>query len=390
MLSYTGLRNFFGDLANVSDTTALALADKLINSELKRVISARPWPFLQRTRTLTTKANASTFTAAASDVCTTTGDDIITDTGTQVTFSTTDTLPAGLSTSTTYYLVYQSTTTFKVATTLANAIAGTVVDITDTGTGTHTVNVSSVSTFYALPYDVDKVESVFVTVSGTRYNPKPAPSRQFWDELFYSDSASDTPQYWFVHNGKLGIWPRPSNDDNVVSINCRIRHVDLNIADFTTGNIDIITNGSIEVTGAGTPSWTTPMAGRWLRVTHSNTAASSGDHHWYEIATIPSSTTLTLIRPYGGRSLTTGAAAAYTIGQMPPLPDGFHELPVYGALAKYFSSVNPNTERRNLYKQEYNELMLQLEKGWSAPDSSMVLDDGYGREMVNPNLHVRL
>lgn len=56
-----------------------------------------------------------------------------------VTLTTTGTLPAGLATSTTYYVSGATGSTFKLATTLANAIAGTTIDITTTGTGTHSV-----------------------------------------------------------------------------------------------------------------------------------------------------------------------------------------------------------------------------------------------------------
>lgn len=59
----------------------------------------------------------------------------------RVRFTTTNTLPAGLSVDTDYYVFAAdvSAGTFKVATTAANAVAGTQVDITDTGTGTHSV-----------------------------------------------------------------------------------------------------------------------------------------------------------------------------------------------------------------------------------------------------------
>lgn len=50
-------------------------------------------------------------------------------------------LPTGLSIDTDYWLVRVSSTTARVATTLANAIAGTVVAYTDAGTGTHTLTV---------------------------------------------------------------------------------------------------------------------------------------------------------------------------------------------------------------------------------------------------------
>ncbi|MEF8755929.1 MAG: hypothetical protein V5B60_18685 [Accumulibacter sp.] len=48
-------------------------------------------------------------------------------------------LPTGLSAGTDYWLVRQSATTAKVATSYANALAGTVVAYTDAGTGTHTL-----------------------------------------------------------------------------------------------------------------------------------------------------------------------------------------------------------------------------------------------------------
>ena len=48
-------------------------------------------------------------------------------------------LPAGLSAATTYWLIRVSNTTSKVATTWQNALAGTAIDITDAGTGTHTI-----------------------------------------------------------------------------------------------------------------------------------------------------------------------------------------------------------------------------------------------------------
>jgi len=60
-------------------------------------------------------------------------------TGTKIVFTSDDTVPAGLTASTTYWCVRQSSTTIKVATSHKNAWAGTTVDITDTGTGTHTV-----------------------------------------------------------------------------------------------------------------------------------------------------------------------------------------------------------------------------------------------------------
>lgn len=84
-----------------------------------------------------TTPSAKTFTCvAATDVCTAASSGFLR--GLKGQGTTTTTLPAGLSTSTDYFVIYVTSTTFKLATSYANAIAGTAIDITDTGTGTHT------------------------------------------------------------------------------------------------------------------------------------------------------------------------------------------------------------------------------------------------------------
>lgn len=59
-------------------------------------------------------------------------------TGLKVQVSSTVTLPAGLSASTDYYVIRDTADRYKFASSLANALAGTAVDITDVGSGTLT------------------------------------------------------------------------------------------------------------------------------------------------------------------------------------------------------------------------------------------------------------
>jgi len=81
----------------------------------------------------------STFTAdAGTDVCTHSNINLLPYTRVQLT--TTTTLPAGLSLATDYYVIKVSDTTCQFATSYANAVAGTAINITDAGTGTHTIN----------------------------------------------------------------------------------------------------------------------------------------------------------------------------------------------------------------------------------------------------------
>lgn len=93
--------------------------------------------------TTNTLGQSDTFTAdAGTDLCTWTSSANIPSnllTGTRVRLTTTTTLPGGLATATDYYFIRMSDTTFELATSYANAVAGTQIDITTAGTGTHTV-----------------------------------------------------------------------------------------------------------------------------------------------------------------------------------------------------------------------------------------------------------
>ena len=87
------------------------------------------------TNTLSTFSN---FTADAStDICTHTNINLMP--YTRVRLTTTTTLPGGLSLATDYYVIKVTDLTCKFATSYANAVAGTAVNITDAGTGTHTI-----------------------------------------------------------------------------------------------------------------------------------------------------------------------------------------------------------------------------------------------------------
>lgn len=92
--------------------------------------------------TTNTLGRSDTFTAdAGTDVITFTSTASVPSnllTGTRMRLTTTTTLPAGLATATDYYYIRVSDSTGKLATSYANAVAGTAINITDAGTGTHT------------------------------------------------------------------------------------------------------------------------------------------------------------------------------------------------------------------------------------------------------------
>lgn len=97
---------------------------------------------VQQVITVTTPS-AGAFTAADTDICTKSAHGM--KTGLKVQVSTTTTLPAGLSAATDYYVIYLSASTFSLAASLSDANAGTAIDITDAGTGTHTITPTAIA-----------------------------------------------------------------------------------------------------------------------------------------------------------------------------------------------------------------------------------------------------
>lgn len=137
---------YYKSLANLSAFTAAATTAPCVGV-LVDVIG-----YYRVTTVTTTTAQSTTNTLGYGDTFTAdAGTDIITMTsttnipsniltGTRVQLTTTTTLPAGLALATDYYVIRVTDSTFKLATSYANAIAGTAINITDAGTGTHTMS----------------------------------------------------------------------------------------------------------------------------------------------------------------------------------------------------------------------------------------------------------
>lgn len=93
--------------------------------------------------TVTTPAAGAFTCVAATNICTDAAHGF--QTGLKGQGTTTTTLPAGLNTSTDYFVIYLTADTYSLATSYANAVAGTAIDITDTGTGTHTFTPTAIA-----------------------------------------------------------------------------------------------------------------------------------------------------------------------------------------------------------------------------------------------------
>lgn len=131
------------------------------------VLSSKP--FESRLGDTTAAAVTDTFTHANPNNYLTVNNDLVV-TGHKVRFTTTNTLPTGLSLNTDYYLARISATTVSVSTSVANVYAGTYVDLTaaGAGVGVHTLTMYSISaTCYQQDLKYDFTSGTEVTLGAT-------------------------------------------------------------------------------------------------------------------------------------------------------------------------------------------------------------------------------
>ena len=120
---------------------------------------------------------------------------------------------------------------------------------------------------YTFPYNYKKLINVTVTVGSTIYAPTEITSRNEWDRLNSNPTSplSDTPQYYYVYNNQVLLYPTPATSSNTITYHYKVRTRDLSQADYTTGTVSITTATTV-VTGSGT-TFVADMVRRWIQVT---------------------------------------------------------------------------------------------------------------------------
>lgn len=208
-----------------------------------------------------------------------------------------------------------------------------------------------------IPNDMERVTAVRTTVGTgsevTIYLPKLIFDEQKWQQILALRLGSNQYPYFVFQRGqKLLMNPIPSVTDTPVILLGRRAIKDNDIDDYSTGNILTATPASTAIVGTGT-SWTTSMAGRYIRITESDTA-NKGDGAWYEIASVGSATTMTLVKPYQGTAIVAGAAA-YVLGQITFEPEAWQMGPVYRAASQWLQLNDPlHPERWQSYAKLYD------------------------------------
>lgn len=238
---------------------------------------------------------------------------------------------------------------------------------------------------YTLPGDFEVIEDVTVLIGGYLWQPTASPSRKHFDMINLVPYYNDYPQFFYIWNGLLNLWPIPSSNSNVITINYKSRIIDISQIDVTAGTVSI-TNATNAVTGSGTSFASWMGQSGWMRIAHTTgTTSANGDNQWYQIDTVTSATALTLNNVYAGATV---AAGTITIGDVPILPEDYQDLPLYRALSIYFTSIVPNPNNAKMYTALYDDGYTRLNAKYGSKDYTPVLTD-MNTPVYNPNLFPR-
>jgi len=223
-----------------------------------------------------------------------------------------------------------------------------------------------------LPQDCEKLYTFYVNIDDQLYQATEVSSKDEFDALGITYECS-YPNYYYIFDRKIYLWPTPSTSDYDVVITYKQRITDLDTADYTTGTISITTATAV-VTGAGT-TFTADMVGRYLKTT---------DRIWYKILSYTDADTITLDRNYIGSTIT---GASYTIGQVSLIPEDFQILPVYEAVMNYWA-MQGEAQRMQMYKALLDETYTNLKREHSSKSTKVRVDTLTNKSVNNPNLYI--
>ena len=241
---------------------------------------------------------------------------------------------------------------------------------------------------YQLPSDFEQMIDVTVQIGGLLWTAKESPSRKHFDALNVIPFNNDFPQYYFIYNGQVKLYPTPASSGNTITMNYKKRVTDIAMDDVTnvTASSTVAVTTSTTTVTASVPTFKQWMGmSGWIQFPYSTTDANNGDNKWYQIASVTSSTVLVLKNAYTGATITAGN---FTIGDVPILPEDYQDLPLYKACRMYFSTRVVDETKASNFKASYDEGFVLLDNKYGSKSSSPVLND-IDAPVFNPNLFPR-
>lgn len=232
--------------------------------------------------------------------------------------------------------------------------------------------------YYFLPADCIRIKTIVITIDGTEYPLVEIANEDEWNDLNRTDTTSDIPEHYFIRgNNEVGIFPIPATSNaNAGLFRYERRMRDMSQADYTTGTV-VLTNNSTTITGTGT-TFTSAMVGRWIRIDDPN-----GDGMWYKIIGFTSTTVMTLEKAYDGDTTT---SLAFTISEMPDIPEEFHESLIDYGCYRYYLRRKDRTQA-SAYLNSFKDSVVECEANYSSKTSSQYVRANANRSMQGGYVH---
>lgn len=217
---------------------------------------------------------------------------------------------------------------------------------------------------YLMTPDYYKMKNIRVKSGSVWYPIEEVKSIDKWHRLTGYTNYSNIPSHYIILNNDGNVHveldPVPNVDGDSEDPNLEFifeGYLDpLEFPDDYTEGTITVTNGSATVTGSGT-TFTAAMVGRFINV----------GKWWYEIASVNSTTSLTLVNYY---QETTAAGASYTIAELLRLPPEYSYTPLWGAVADYWRTSNK--ELADKYESMYVRELLMLQKKYQSKSKGAV------------------
>ena len=229
---------------------------------------------------------------------------------------------------------------------------------------------------YTMAYNIKRVKSVTVTVSDIVYNLKEVVDWEYWNTLnqFGSDNTSDIAQFFFVNDDtEIQIYPVPATAGSTITVVFEKSARDMMNDDYTTGTASITTATSKYALAGSSTVWTAAMVGRYFKF--------DADNYWYEITSRTSNTVITLKRAFGGSDQ---SGVAYTIGEMPSIPEDFHDLLWLGAAGRYWT-LKKEDNHAAFYLRQFKDGMEKMKQRYGYKSTGQYIS-GYKLIGINdPN-----
>jgi hypothetical protein len=216
--------------------------------------------------------------------------------------------------------------------------------------------------YYQMPEDAIRIANLSITVGSTIYPVVEVTDREVWDRLCSTTSTSTIPEYFFVKGSdQFGIWPTPSTNGYTGTLTIEPAMRDMTADDYSTGTITV-TASSQAVVGSST-TFTAAMIGRTL---FADPTGGTGDGSGYKISAFTDTTHISLENYYAGAS---SSGMSYLIGQVPDIPEEFHESLVDYALYRGYKRRRDRQAAADC-KSLFDEAVNLCQQNYSSKTSS--------------------